>query len=312
MRLAESIAAAGLCLLLAGLTIGVACASPAGTLSECAARLEPSARGLDALSGLCPGLKQAIAELGYAATLPAEWEKRLTPGQLEDLAAIASRYRGERASAGPSTDAVRAILAGLARERAGTQRSWWDILREWMRSWFASHDERELSWVSRWLDKLSGASGVLSMITLGLVALVILGSAVYLFLELRSSGALERGARASGRTPRSAQPSRAMPGEDDLARAPAIDQPALLLALLVRSLKRTGRLESERHLTHRELARLAVLDDPDQRRRLGRLSGVAEELLYGAHAPAADRVQGAIDDGRTLLRQLAPRLEASP
>ena len=102
------------------------------------------------------------------------------------------------------------------------------------------------------------------------------------------------------------------PEEEQLARAPVFDQPALLLGLLVRRLKRAGRLSAERHLTHRELTRAAALDDPEQRGRLGRLTQVAEELLYGARPPSVDLVRRAIEEGQELLRQLDGPREMAP
>lgn len=279
-------------------------ASPAEALRACVGKLQPPARGLEAIGAQCPDLKGALTELGYSQTLSPGWEDRLTPGQLEDLAALASRYGGERPSAGPDVGAVRGIVAGLASGRA-SPKSWWEVIKDWVRSLFAAHGEHELSWIERWVNKLSSAAGVLAVVTYVLVALVIVSSLAYIVIELRSLGVL-------GRRPRGSMGAGTAPGarsvnalaEEDLARAPLLDQPALLLALLVRCLKSGGRLSAERHLTHRELARAAALDDTAQQSRLGRLTQVAEELLYGAHPPVVELVHSAVEDGRELLRQL--------
>jgi len=278
---------------------------PAQALRACVGKLKPAARGLEALAAQCPDLKGALAELGYPQTLSPGWEDRLTPGQLEDLAALASRYRGGRPSAGPDVGAVRSIVAGLANERV-SPKSWWEVIKDWVRSLFAGHDEHRLSWIEQWVNKLSSAASVLAVVTYALVALVIVGSFVYIIIELRSSGAFGRAARGSmgAKTAAVARFANDALAEQDLARAPILDQPALLLALLVRSLKRGGRLSAERHLTHRELARAAALDDAGQHDRLGRLTRVAEEVLYGARPPAVELVHSALEDGRELLRQL--------
>jgi len=309
LRPVELIRTAGICAVacLAAGAVAVAGAgtSPAETLRACAGKLPPSARGLEALAAQCPDLKGALAELSYAQTLSPGWENRLTPGQLEDLADLASRYGGERPSAEPDVGAVRSIVAGLASERA-SPKSWWEVIKDWVRSFFAGHDEHELSWIERWANKLSSAAGVLAVVTYVLVGLVTVGSFAYIIIELRSSGAVRRRPRASmgARTDDDARSAPDGLGEEDLVRAPLLDQPALLLALLVRSLKRGGRLSAERHLTHRELVRAAALDDAAQHGRLGRLTLVAEELRYGARPPAVELVHSAVEDGRELLRQL--------
>ena len=286
-------------------------ASPAETLRACVAKLQPAARGLDALAAQCPDLKAALAALGYSETLSRGWESELTPGQLEDLAALTSRYRGEPPSAALDVGAVRGIVAGLAKERASATKSWWEVLRDWVRSLFAGHDEHDPSWIERWMSKLGSAAGVLMILTYVLVALVIGGALAYIIIEMRSSGLFARAARSS-KTANGVRFAGEGPAEEELARAPVFDQPALLLVLLVRRLKRAGRLSAERHLTHRELARAAALDDPGQRGRLGRLTQVAEELLYGARPPPVELVQVAIEEGRELLRQLNGPHEIPP
>jgi len=286
-------------------------ASPAETLRACVAKLQPAARGLDALAAQCPDLKAALAALGYSETLSRGWESELTPGQLEDLAALTSRYRGEPPSAALDVGAVRGIVAGLAKERASATKSWWEVLRDWVRSLFAGHDQRGLSWLERLMGKLSSAAGVVTILTYVLVALTIGGALVYIVIETRSSGLLARVAR-SRKIADGVRFAGDGPGEDELARAPVFDQPALLLGLLVRRLKRAGRLSAERHLTHRELAHAAALDDPGQRGRLGRLTQVAEELLYGARPPSVELVHRAIEEGQELLRQLDRPREIAP
>ena len=284
--------------------------SPAETLRACVARLKPPARGLDALAAQCPDLKPALATLGYSETLPSGWESELTPGRLEDLAALASRYRGEAPSAAPDVGAVRSIVAGLAKENASAPKSWWEVVRDWVRSFFADDDEREPSWIERLMSKLSSAAGVLSILAYVLVALVIGGALAYLVIEMRSSGLFAVAAR-SRKTAQGMRFAGDGPEEEQLARAPVFDQPALLLGLLVRRLKRAGRLSAERHLTHRELTRAAALDGPDQRGRLGRLAHVAEELLYGARPPQVELVRRAIEEGQELLRQLESSRETA-
>jgi hypothetical protein len=285
-------------------------ASPAEMLRACAGKLQRTARGLDTLAARCPDLKPGLAALRYSEALPSGWESELTPGQIEDLAALASRYRGEPPSAAPDVGAVRGILAGLAKENAIAPKSWWELLSDWVRSLFAGDDKHDVSWIDRLMSKLSSASGVLTVLTYVLVGLVIGGAFAYLVMEMRSSGLFARA--SSSKSAGGGRLAGEGPAEDQLARAPVFDQPALLLGLLVRRLKRSGRLSAERHLTHRELTRAAALDDPGQRGRLGRLTQVAEELLYGGRPPSVELVHQAIEEGRELLRELDAPREIAP
>jgi hypothetical protein len=278
-------------------------ASAIETLRTCGGKLLPLVRGLDGLAAECPDLKSALAALGYFKTLPAGWESGLNTAQLQDLAALASRYRGEPPSTAPDVGAVRRILDALAKERTTAPKSWWEVLRDWVKSLFASHEDSDHSWIERLMNKLSGAAGVLNVLTYGLVALVIGVALTYAVIEMRSWGIFARTAR-SRKIAKGARVADAEPAEEELAHAPIFDQPALLLVLLVRRLKRVGRLSAERHLTHRELARAAVLDDAAQRNRLGHLTEVAEHLLYGASPPSGEIVHRAVEEGRELLRQL--------
>jgi hypothetical protein len=303
---ASGVAAAG-----APATGAPADASPAETLRACVGKLEGAARGLDVLAARCPDLKSALAALGYSETLPSGWESGLTPRQLEDLGALASRYRGEPPSIAPDVGAVRGIVAGLAKENASAPKPWWEVIRDWVRSLFAGNDRRDLSWIERLMSKLRSAADVVTVLTYVLVALVIGGAFAYLVIEMRSSGLFARAPRSR----KAADAERFTgegPAEEQLARVPVFDQPALLLGLLVRRLKRAGRLSAERHLTHRELTRAAALDHPGQRGRLGRLTQVAEELLYGARPPSVELVRRAVEEGRELLRELDGPRETAP
>jgi hypothetical protein len=79
---------------------------------------------------------------------------------------------------------------------------------------------------------------------------------------------------------------------------------AALLRLLVSRLMQTGRLKSERSLTHRELVTLSVFDSEAQRAVFAAVAGSAESILYGAHSVPAERLESVLGDGQVLLSQL--------
>ena len=300
MRLIERIGAGALAIL-AAFVACAAGATPLETLEACSNARPASTRGLEALAAQCPSLESALSELGYTTTLPEGWRERLTRAQLAQLASLATHERPGVAQR-PDLARLKGILERLARERAAPSRSWWESLEDWMRSWFSRSDRSALSWLERWLDRLSSVSGVLTIVTYVLVVAFVVGSLLYVVLELRSTGAFARLAaprRGAGAAASLEPPPQAVP-----TGAGALEQPALLLALIVRRLNEAGRLVADRHLTHRELARAARLDHPDQHRRLTRLADVAETILYGAHPPAPPIVASALADGRELLESL--------
>lgn len=297
--LAAACLAAGLCCASVG-----AASSQTEILQACAAQVDPKVRGIVALATPCPGLDAALTELGYADLLPADWREQITGRQLADLAALASRYRGAAPRSAPHVESMQAILERLAAERKSVPKSWWERVQDWLRSWFSGRSEKDLSWIERWLDKLGSAAGVFTLVTFVFVVLVILGAIVYLIKELRSAGVFARAEAGSrprtGGAPLSGQTS----GLAKLEQTPILEQPALLLAFLVQCLKGGGRLAAERHLTHRELPRVARLDTPDQRDQLTHLAAVAEVLLYGGEPPAVSQVESALRGGRSLLLDL--------
>jgi hypothetical protein len=69
-----------------------------------------------------------------------------------------------------------------------------------------------------------------------------------------------------------------------LRRAPLAQRPAQLFAMLITRLVAAGRLPPDRSLTHREVARRAHLDDPEQRRVIESLARLSERQLYSGSA----------------------------
>ena len=67
----------------------------------------------------------------------------------------------------------------------------------------------------------------------------------------------------------------------------------------------TGRLETERSLTHRELVTRSTFDDESQRAVFAAVAGTAESILYGPQDAAQERLDTVMDEGRALLTQLS-------
>jgi hypothetical protein len=278
-------------------------AAPLDTVRECAAKASAEARGLSALVAQCPGLDAALADLGYTELLPADWQKKITGRQLVDLAALADRYAGEKPSTAPDVGMVRAITERLAADRAGRPKSLWERFEDWFRSLFSDKSEKDLSWLGQWLKKLDTIAGLFSYVTFGLLLVVVVGAVAYLIIELRALGIFSRATAGPGARSGGVGAAQGPLPPPALESVPIVERPALLLARVVRSLARSGRLTAERHLTHRELPRAARLEAAASRTRLAQLAAVAEEVLYAPHAPAASRIEAALSEGEALLRE---------
>jgi hypothetical protein len=130
--------------------------------------------------------------------------------------------------------------------------------------------------------------------------------------ELKLAGVLERRsrpARAAASAPiHTVAPDR-LSDLDAVQALPAWQQPAALLAVLVQTLRQSGRLGLERALTHRQLVERAEFDEGSQRSRFQRVARLAERQRYGAQAamqptaPEPELLQ-ALADGVSLNAQL--------
>jgi hypothetical protein len=268
--------------LLALSVAGPLAAEPTGAqavLARCAAQAGPV--GVTALSKACPGVEQALGQLGLTALLPPGWQKTLTAGELADLGALAGRYGGTPVPKPSGAAALRSIASRLVPPTPPP--TWSQRLMAWIRHWAGPPLQR----LGRWLRSMAPAAGhprrgreVLD----GIIAFLLAAVAVVLALELRGSGLLRRWRRET--RPRGArwgagfaEPAAAASGEPEWSRLRA--SPARVLRLLVEALTRARRLGHDRHLTCRELQAQARLDTEREREDFARVSRLAERELYG-------------------------------
>ena len=274
------------------------------TLRECAARTAGDIKGMDALERGCPGLRAAVADLGYSAALGDAEQRQLTASGLTDLAALAERYQAAKPGPRPDIAAVPSIVDALLREHVHS-RSGWDALKAWLRSLLPTVAGRNPSWFDRFWDKVASAAGIMTAIAYALMFAVAVFAASVIVRELVAAGIFSRRQPASP-----ALPDGPRLGPDGstargtLDGAPLLERPSVLLRLLVEGLSRRGRLHANRHLTHRELVAHAVLEDTVQRERFAKIAALAEAVLYGSHAPRPERIEEVIKDGRDLLGQI--------
>jgi hypothetical protein len=274
-------------------------AGPIDVVRDCVAVTPPAVSGIENLGTACPQLENALQSLGFAPILYDGWQGKLNRDALRDLASLAEDYGGAKPGVSPDLAALPGILKALARERTTLPRSWWDVLKAWL----AQHTDA-LNWLDHWLERIGESTSLFHAISYSLVALVLIAAAAVLVNEMRAGGAgrwqrrRKSSAHASGAAVVSADAAGLEPG------APA-ERLTELLRTLVRLLMQTGRLETERSLTHRELVARSAFDDESQRAVFATVAGAAESILYGPRGAAPERLNTVLDEGRALLTRLA-------
>jgi len=303
-------------LVLAGALLVCNGASSAGLeeLENCVALANPNTSGMTALEAACPGLETALREAGLLSNLPPGWRESLNAAALSDLGLLERRYQSPPAAQPPNAGGLRAILAQLASEQAGADKSWWDKAREWLRSWFERPGSASTSWFDRFAERLGQSIDLIKFLTYVLLAIVVIGAVAFVVNELRIAGVLSRRRqpRRAGDVVAATLASTPEAAPGDLDSAALSDQPGILLRLLVARLVAIGVLSGERSLTHGELVAHAAFTDPDQRQRFAGVSQVAERIVYG-HGPAdGEQIRTVVAAGRSLLQQLLASGSARP
>jgi hypothetical protein len=283
------------------LTASALIAGPLDTVRDCADKASPATTGIESLSQECPELEQAIRALSLEPTLVEGWREQLNRDALRDLAKLSEDYAGAKPGSSPSVASLPEILRTLAREQAPPGASWWDAFRAWVQPWLQQHSDT-LQRLGRWLENIGRSATLVNVTTYSLVALVLVAALAVIFNEWKANAA--RGGRGAsgqlkmrhGDVAASSQPPDPDTGAGKLAA---------LLRLLVQRLMQTGRLKSERSLTHRELVSRSLFDDESQRAVFAEVAGTAESLLYGAHAAQSEQLDRVLAEGRALLGQLS-------
>lgn len=290
-------------------TADQAAAAPADVIAECGSA-DTDAIGLQELEAACPGLEHALVELGYGPFISASQLDELSVHSLVDLQRLAERYREPPADCCGDIEiaSLKPILQSLQQQeqqqRPLTLR---ERLRKWLRSVFDRPGSDSQSWLSRWLDDVQVSAAVSRAIVYGLVILVIVLAIAVLLNELRAAGLLRRRVRAgkdvqiaagADRDPATMTPA-------DLDKVALQDRPSVLLRMLVATLVKTGRLRTERSLTHRELGLRATFDEAAQRECFQRIAALGERVIYGDGRIPEDDVATMVQAGRTLNMQLA-------
>ena len=298
-RRARSLFTVALAGLLGSMSLG---AAPVDIIRDCAAKAPAGVSGVKDLNSACPGLEDALRVLGLDEMLYDGWRERLNRDSLRDVAQLVDGYGGSTPAAPPDVSALTGVLKALAGEQTPHLESWWDAFKAWLGTWLRSHDSDSLSWLDHLLERLRQSMTVLNAILYSLIGLVLLAAAWVVVNELKAAGLI------AGRN----QPAPATPGTKAAAGVALMDSEpmaladhlSVLLRLLVNRLMQTGRLVTERSLTHRELVLHSTFDSEAQRAVFAAVAGSAESILYGARSAAPEHLQSVLQQGQALLAEL--------
>lgn len=274
-------------------------------IDQCSESADEETIGLTAFEQECPGVTRALEQSGYLPLLSTASRDELDSYDLSDLLFVDSWY-DDAAPADRDVDVATLgpILDSLRAQASERPPGWFERFKRWLRSMLEPQGGSPDNWFARWLEetKISNlvATGILH------VALVmILGLTIFVIVnELRAAGLFRRR--------RKTQPDQFAGGVAAAAEDAAADfdtlavdrKASMLLRMLVATLIRSGRLRTERSLTHRELCARARFDDARQRESFQRVAALAERTVYGSSDVPAEEVEPIVAAARDLDAQL--------
>jgi hypothetical protein len=178
--------------------------------------------------------------------------------------------------------ALTPILRGL-KTTAVPARSWWRRIWDWLVEHLTPQQSSSQPWLTDLMRLALRARWLWTVLMWCTLIALPLAVGFIIWREMRAMGRRSRDARLETGIAGPTGPAQSRLAA--LRAAPLAQRPALLFALLIGRLVAAGRLPPDRSLTHREIARKALLDGADQRRLIETLARLAERQLY-ADAPA--------------------------
>jgi hypothetical protein len=252
---------------------------PQSVLHDCSDRIDGRPTGLPELETQCPQLQAALAQAQIRPLIIDSSRARLDRHSLVQL----QRLLHSAAGPAPQRAALTPILRGLA-VTVVAPRSWWRRLWDWLVEHLAPQQNSSDPWLVELLRSAMRIQWLWTAIIWGTLIALPIAIGIVVWREV-----LAMGRRSNDDLTGSAAAAAVGPSLSRLAllrTAPLSQRPAQLFALLVGRLVAAQRLPADRSLTHREIARKAVLDDVEQRRLIESLARLSERQLY-ADAPGA-------------------------
>ncbi len=274
-------------------------------IDRCGESADDETIGLTALEEECPGVTGALEQSGYLSLLSTAEREQLDGYDLSDLIFVDYWYD----DAAPPQRAVDVatltpILDSLRAQTAERPLTWFERFKRWLRSILDRPEASEDNWFTRWLDNARISDFVANLILYGALA-VILGLTIFVIVnELRAAGVFRRRIKAEHDPITGGVAAAAEDAAADFDALSAERKASMLLRMLVATLVQSGRLRTERSLTHRELCTRARFDDPQQRESFRRVASLAERTVYGSAGIPTEEVEPIVAAARELDAQL--------
>lgn len=275
--------------------------SPRQVLDACIESLSPDVVGIEDMDEACPGLYDALDQLGVAALMPEGQGDLLTRYGLINLRALQERYEQPPERGQVGVDGVNTVLESL-REPVKAERalSWYERVRRWLREKLDKQADQGNPWLRRWLDEHPMSETVRLSLFYGVMLLVVVLAVLIIVNEVRASRAGRRKSRGTA-TALDAQLTFA----SSLMSVESRGQASALLRSLIATLVKTGRLHGAQSLTHRELTTRARFDDATQSESFRRITQLAEHEIFSGKETSDEVLDEAVRAGQSLNAQLS-------
>lgn len=275
----------GLAMLLWGAAAAQTGPPPAGALAgaksaveDCGNRNPGAQPGLTGMEQRCPDLSGALQAARIRPLIIDSSRTRFDDNSLHQLAKLIHPATGPA----PSVAALGPVLRAL-QATPQMPRSWWGRLMDWLIAHLAPKQQSDNSshWLAGIVRMLAQLQWLWTAIIWGVLIALPIGTVLIVVREIRAMGG-----RSIDASPTTADVAA---GRVELTLAllrqtPLGQRPARLFAMLISRLVAAGRLPPDRSLTHREVARRALLDDAEHRRLIESLARLSERQLYSGVA----------------------------
>jgi hypothetical protein len=274
-------------------------------IDQCSEAADEETIGLTAFEEECPGVTRALEQAGYLSLLSTASRDELDGYDLSDLLLVDSWY-GDAAPADRDVDVATLgpILDSLRTQAPERPLGWFERFKRWLRSMLERQGGSSDNWLSRWLEETKISDLVATGILYAALVLILALTILVIVNELRAAGLF--------RERHKTQPDQVAGGIAAAAEDAAADfdtlsvdrKASMLLRMLVATLIQSGRLRTQRSLTHRELCARARFDDARQRESFQRVAALAERTVYGSSEVPAEEVEPIVAAARDLDAQL--------
>jgi uncharacterized protein DUF4129 len=281
--------------------------SPLDLIESCSDSAGEDTTGLTALEAECPGLTGALEQAGYLALLSTSQRDTLDSYDLSDLLAVDDWYTEDDAAPAAELDVgtLGPILDSLRAQEPERPLTWFERFKRWLRSMADRQQSDSDNWLSRWFEENAKLTDKVVIVILYIALAVLLGLTILVIVnELRAAGVLRQRLASDADSVASSTAALEDDAAVDLDSLPADRKVSMLLRMLVTTLVQSGRLRTERSLTHRELSARATFDDAGQRESFQRVAALAERTVYGSHEVPPSEVEPIVAAARALDAQL--------